>query len=94
MEATRSGKDMDTSQTVDLARQAVMLTLLIGLPVLLIGLAVGLVVSILQAVTQVQEYTLSFVPKIIAMLAAIFVFGPWMFSRLVEFSRQMFGTLP
>ena len=84
---------METAQAIDWIRQAVMLVLLIGAPVLLTGLVVGLVVSILQAVTQVQEYTLSFVPKILAMLVALMIFGSWMMARLIEFSRQMFGNL-
>ena len=85
---------MDTSEAIDLVRQAVALILVIGAPVLVTGLVVGLVVSVFQAVTQVQEYTLSFVPKIAAMLAALMVFVPWMMSRLVEFSRTMFGSMP
>jgi len=85
---------MDTSQAIDLLRQAVMQILVIGAPVLAVGLVVGLTVSLLQAATQVQEYTLSFVPKIVAMLLAMVIFGPWMLERLVEFGTRMFGTLP
>ena len=85
---------MDTSQAIDLLRQAVMQILVIGAPVLAVGLIVGLTVSLLQAATQVQEYTLSFVPKIVAMLLAMVIFGPWMLERLVEFGTRMFGTLP
>ncbi len=72
-----------------------MLILAIGAPVLLVGLIVALIVSVLQALTQVQEQTLSFVPKILAMLLALAAFGPWMLARLVEFSHRMFaGPLP
>lgn len=85
---------MDAGAAIDLARQAVMLVIVLALPVLIAGLAVGLIVSILQAVTQVQEQTLSFVPKILAMLVALVIFGPWMLARMVEFGREMFGTLP
>jgi len=85
---------MDTSAAIDLLRQAVMQILVIGAPVLAVGLVVGLAVSLLQAATQVQEYTLSFVPKIVAMLLSLVVFGPWMLERLVEFGTRMFGTLP
>jgi len=85
---------MTEATVLSLASKIFVITLKLAGPVLGTTLLVGVLVSLLQAVTQVQEYTLSFVPKIIAMLAAIFVFGPWMFSRLVEFSRQMFGTLP
>lgn len=70
------------------------LTLVLGAPVLLTGLVVALVVSLLQALTQVQEQTLSFVPKIAAMLLAVLAAGPWILTRLVEFAQRMFGTLP
>jgi flagellar biosynthetic protein FliQ len=82
---------MDAGEAIGLGRQAVMLMLILGAPVLLTGLLVGLVVSLLQAATQVQEQTLSFVPKIIAMLVAVVIAGPWMLQRLIEFSREMFG---
>ena len=85
---------MDTNQAIDLARQAVTLTLVLGAPVLAAVLIVGLVVSVLQAATQIQDQTLSFVPKILAVGLACIIVGPWMLSRLIEFSRQMFGTLP
>ncbi len=85
---------METSETIDLARRALMLILVIGSPVLIIGLAVAMAVSVLQALTQVQEQTLSFVPKILAMLGSLIIFGPWMFQKLVEFSREMFTALP
>jgi flagellar biosynthetic protein FliQ len=85
---------MDQYEAIDMGRQAVTLILIIGAPVLLTALIVGLVVSILQAVTQVQELTLSFVPKIFAMLVALAIVGPWMMEKLVEFGREMFGPLP
>jgi flagellar biosynthetic protein FliQ len=72
----------------------VTLTLVLVAPVLLVTLAVALVVSLLQAATQVQEHTLSFVPKIIATLLAILLVGPWMLTRLLEFSRRMFSGGP
>ncbi|GAG39897.1 unnamed protein product [marine sediment metagenome] len=79
---------------VDLGREAVLLTLVLAAPILLTGLIVAAVVGILQAATQVQEQTLSLIPKIAAMLLAVVVTGPWVLTRLVEFSRRMFGTLP
>ena len=85
---------MDQYEAIDMGRQAVTLILIIGATVLLTALIVGLVVSILQAVTQVQELTLSFVPKIVAMLVALAIVGPWMMEKLVEFGREMFGPLP
>ena len=85
---------MDTTEAIELGRRAVMLILVVGAPVLLTALVVGLIVSLLQAVTQVQELTLSFVPKIIAILVAIAILGPWMLEKLIEFSQEMFGQLP
>jgi len=82
---------VNADAAIDLARQAVSLTLVLSLPVLLTVLAVGLVVSLLQAITQVQEQTLSFVPKLLAGAAAILLAGPWALERLIEFSRAMFG---
>ena len=82
---------MDVSEAMDLGRQAIVLLLVLGAPVLLVGLVVGLIVGLLQAVTQVQEHTLSLVPKIAAMLLALAAFGPWMLTRLVEFGVEMFG---
>ena len=85
---------MDAAHAVDLARQAVVLLLLVAAPVLIVGMCVGLTVSILQAVTQVQEQTLSFVPKIVAMLLTAAAIAPWASTKLIEFARQMLGTLP
>ncbi|NQU76812.1 MAG: flagellar biosynthesis protein FliQ [Planctomycetes bacterium] len=85
---------MDSTQAVDLARQAVMLLLMVAAPVLIAGMVVGVTISVLQAVTQVQEQTLSFVPKIIAMLLVAVSITPWAGERLLTFTRQMLGTLP
>ena len=85
---------MTADQAIDLAREAVTLMLLLGAPILLTGMIVSLVVGVLQAATQVQEQTLSLVPKIIAMLLATLLVGPWILSRLVAFGEQMFGQLP
>lgn len=85
---------MDTSQAVDLARQTVTLLLLVAAPVLVVGMGVGLVISVLQAVTQVQEQTLSFVPKIVVMVLTAVFTASWGGQKLLEFAREMFGTLP
>ena len=85
---------MDASMAIELGREAVMLTLLLAAPALIAALVVGLVVSLFQAVTQVQEHTLSFVPKIIAVLIVAMLTGPWVLSRLVAFGQRMFGELP
>jgi flagellar biosynthetic protein FliQ len=85
---------MENYDAIDLARRAITLVLVAGAPVLATALIVGLIVSVVQAVTQIQDQTLTFVPKIIAVLVALAIVGPWMMEKLVEFGREMFGTLP
>lgn len=82
---------MDYAQATDFAREAVVLVLILASPILLTGMLTGLIVSILQALTQVQEMTLSFVPKILAMLISVVLTGPWIMERLVDFSQRMFS---
>jgi len=77
-----------------LARQAVELTLLISMPMLLAGLVVGLLISIFQAVTQIQEMTLTFVPKIVAVFLALLVSFPWMMHKLLTFTEHLILDLP
>jgi flagellar biosynthetic protein FliQ len=84
----------EMDKIIDLGREAILLTLVLASPVLLVGLAVALIVSLFQAATQVQDPTISFIPKIAAMMAAAIVCGPWVLTRLVEFSRAMFGAGP
>lgn len=84
---------MDVDVVVSIFRQAVTMILLISAPMLLIGLLVGLVVSIFQATTQIQEATLSFVPKIVAVLLSIIIFGPWMLSTLVNFTTNLYMSI-
>jgi flagellar biosynthesis protein FliQ len=85
---------MDLGTAVAIVRNGILNILVISAPVLLIGMGVGLVVSIFQATTSIQEQTLSFVPKIAAILAALFFFGPWMLSRLMQFTIQIFQAIP
>ena len=85
---------MDLGTAVAIIRSGVLNILILAAPVLLIGMGVGLIVSVFQATTSIQEQTLSFVPKIAAILTAIFVFGPWMLSRLTQFTIQLFQTIP
>lgn len=77
-------------QAIDLLRDAMFVTLVIIGPILVIGMVVGLVISLVQAVTQIQEQTLAFVPKIFAMAIAIVFVMPWMFQRLIEYTRHLF----
>lgn len=79
---------------IGLARHAVEMTLLISLPMLGIGLVVGLVVSIFQATTQIQEMTLTFVPKIVAVLLGLLLFAPWMMEKMTGFTAYVISTIP
>lgn len=89
-----SFKNMVTiSQAVDLLRDAILMTLIIVGPILLIGMVIGLVISLVQAVTQIQEQTLTFVPKLFAMAAAIALVAPWMLQRLVEYTRTLIMSI-
>ncbi len=84
--------NVDTA--VEVGRQALMVAFLISAPLLVTGLVVGVIVSILQAATQVQEFTLSFVPKILCMMLALFIFLPWMLTTLAGFTQELFQSLP
>ena len=75
---------------VDLARQAIWITILLSMPLLLVGLAVGLVISVLQAATQIQEQTLSFLPKILAVVAVLFGLLPWLLIQMMEYTTTLF----
>ena len=85
---------MNTTDVIQIAREAMMITLLLAAPMLGFGLIVGLMVSILQAVTQVNEMTLTFIPKIIAVIVALAIFLPWIMRILVEFTRRLLTELP
>jgi flagellar biosynthetic protein FliQ len=79
---------------VSLAMQAMELAMKIALPLLGVGLALGLIVSIFQAVTQIQEQTLSFIPKIIGTAVVIVVAGPWMLGQLVAYTEELYSSIP
>ena len=81
---------MDIDVVVNIIQQSALMILLLSAPMLLIGLVVGLIVSIFQATTQIQEATLAFVPKIVAVLLSMVIFGPWIISTLVNFTRNLF----
>lgn len=85
---------MQTGDAVDLVRTAVMNAMIIGAPLLVVGMLVGLVVSLLQAVTQVQDQTISAVPKILAMLVALVFCLPWMADRMIEYTRSTYINIP
>ena len=76
-----------------LAREAIMTTILVAAPILATSLLVGLMISIFQATTQIQEPTLTFVPKIIAVFVSLLVFSSWMLNLLIEFTTGLFGDI-
>ncbi len=85
---------MTDLMVVDLARRAMMMALALGGPLLLVALVVGLLISVLQAVTQIQEQTLAFVPKLVA-VGLVFLIGlPWMLQLAVNFTAELFRSLP
>ena len=85
---------MNAQAVLTFAQEALLLLLTISLPVLLTVMVVGLVVSIFQAVTQINESTLSFVPKMVAAVVVFAVAGPWMISTIVDFIRPTFENIP
>jgi len=85
---------VNPAQAVDLGREAILVTLVISSPVLIAGMAVGLGIGLLQALTQIQEQTVAFVPKIIAMALALSLTLPWILTRLVEYSRELITNIP
>jgi flagellar biosynthetic protein FliQ len=78
---------------VGLGREALFTALLVAAPMLGLALVIGLAVSIFQATTQIQEQTLSFIPKLIAIFGGLALFGPWMLTTLLEFTRHLFENL-
>ncbi len=84
---------MSPEVIVSYARQAVEVTLLLSLPMLGVSLLVGLIISVFQATTQIQEMTLTFVPKIVAVLVAMVVFGPWLLAKIVDFTVNLLQSI-
>jgi flagellar biosynthetic protein FliQ len=86
---------MMTSQTVlNLGQQAVETMLMVSAPLLGVALVAGLVVSILQAATQINEQTLSFIPKVLAIFGTLLLLGPWMLATLVDYTRRLITSIP
>ena len=85
---------MTPESVVNVGRQALELMLVVSAPLLLVALAVGLAVSLLQAVTQINEATLSFLPKLLAIAATLLVAGPWMLTTLVEYLQRVLTGIP
>lgn len=85
---------MTPESVLELARQALLIALAFAAPPLVAVLAVGFVVSLFQAATQINEATLSFVPKLLALAAALALAGPWMLATLLDYTRRLFEALP
>lgn len=79
---------------VNFAQEAIKVTLLVSMPMLLLGLIVGVVISVFQAVTQIQEMTLTFVPKILIVLVALLIFASWMLEQLMQFTMTTINQIP
>jgi len=85
---------MTPEYVMSLGSEAIKLTLLLSLPLLGVGLVVGLLVAIVQATTQIQEMTLSFVPKIVAVLLALLAVSPWMLGKMTTFTSHLIQSIP
>lgn len=83
---------MNENMVVDIAREAIYLIIKVAAPILLVSLVVGLIVSILQTVTSIQEQTLTFVPKLIAILLVVMLFGNWMLTSIKEFMVELYSN--
>lgn len=85
---------MGPETVLDIGRQALWLAVLLAGPMLGAALAVGLFIGVIQAATQIQEMTLSFIPKLLALVVVLFVVGPWMLRIIVSFSERLFMDIP
>lgn len=85
---------MSNDLVIQLGQEALMMVMLISAPMLGLGLMVGIMVSIFQATTQIQEQTLAFIPKIIAVFVSILIFGPWMLRMMISYIQNLFINLP
>lgn len=83
-----------TDVVIGIAYEAIQMTLLMAAPMLTVGLIIGLIISIFQAVTQVQEMTLTFVPKIVGVLLALVAALPWMLNTMVTYTHNLFSSIP
>jgi flagellar biosynthesis protein FliQ len=85
---------MDPQEAINLTQQAMLTALLLGAPVLLAGVFVGLLIGLAQALTQIQDQTVAFVPKIVAMVAVLILCLPWLVQKLVEYSEGLIANIP
>ncbi|MES2070395.1 MAG: flagellar biosynthesis protein FliQ [Pseudomonadota bacterium] len=85
---------MTPDSVMTLGRQAMEVTLMVSAPLLLVALGIGLIVSIFQAATQINETTLSFIPKLVGIFLTLIIAGPWMLTVLLDYMRQVFTSIP
>ncbi len=85
---------MENEFAIEVVSQAIKVALMLSAPMLLGALLVGILVSIFQAVTQINEQTLSFIPKILVIIAALVIFSPWMMETMVSYTRDLFVSIP
>jgi flagellar biosynthesis protein FliQ len=85
---------MTPENVMDLARSTLMITSMIAAPLLLTALVTGLLIGMLQAATQINEATLSFIPKLLVLVLALFVSGPWILRLLIDFTRNLYANIP
>jgi flagellar biosynthetic protein FliQ len=85
---------MTPGVVMEIGRQAIEVTLVLSAPMLLTALIVGLVISIFQAATQINEATLQFVPKLVAMFVVLIFFGPWMLDYVMDYIQRLFNSIP
>ncbi len=85
---------MTPEMVITVGRTAITTMLMVAAPMLISGLVIGLMISLFQAVTQIHEMTLTFIPKIVIVAVALLVFLPWMINLLLDFTRELFGVIP
>ncbi len=85
---------MENDFVIEVVNQAIKVTLMLAAPMLIGALVVGVLVSIFQAVTQINEQTLSFIPKILVIIATLVIFSPWMMETMVGYTRELFTSIP
>ena len=85
---------MTPELVMDIGRQAIEMTMILSGPLLLAALVIGLIISIFQAATQINEQTLSFIPKLLGMFLVLILAGPWMLQMMVDYIRRLFESIP
>lgn len=85
---------MDQMQIISLAKNAMLVTLMVASPMLLIGMIVGVLIAVFQSVTQIQEMTLTFVPKIVAIMIGMLFFASWMLTKLTDYTSNLITSIP